>query len=76
VVDVSVGSDRRKRIVEKILRGSPETGDTHAGIDQQVAFPASHMPDVALLDADDVRLPQPGDAIGKALPLEPAVGDL
>ena len=49
--------------------------DPHSRIDQQVAVASPDMPDIALHDANHVRLPDPRDAVGQPLVLEPTIGN-
>src|SRR5262249_23110904 len=46
----------------------------HAGIDQQVAIAAAHMPDVAAVVVLDMRLVDPGDAVADGAALVPGFG--
>src|SRR5580658_8847048 len=45
MVHVSVSRNREQRILEEILCGGFEAGDTHAGIDQHVLITAADVPD-------------------------------
>ncbi len=75
VVDVCMGCNRGHRFVEQVLRGLVQAGDSHAAVDHQVAVTSAHMPDVALLEADDMRLPDEGDVVGDPFEIEPAGSD-
>jgi glycerol-3-phosphate dehydrogenase len=76
MVEVAVGGDGRQSLIEQFLGRRAQTRNPHAGVDEQIAVPTAHVPDVALLDTDHVGLPDAGDAIGEPLPLEPAIGDV
>ena len=63
MIEMSVSGDGAKRFVEKMASRLMQAGDPHSGVDEQVAVAPPHMPDVALHDPDDMRLPDPCDAI-------------
>ena len=76
MIDVGMGRYRADRLPEEMLSGLVEARDTHPGVNDQVAVAALNVPDVALFDADDVGFPDPRDAVGESLVVEPAMGDL
>src|SRR5271156_6338637 len=76
MVEMGVRGDRSHRLVEQMSSGLVQAGDTHPGVDDQVAVASPDMPDVTLHDPDDVRLPQARDASGQPLDFEPTVRDL
>lgn len=75
VIAVPVRCDRRDGLVEQVGHGVDEAGHTHAGVDDEVPVAASHMPDVATHQLDDVRLPQQRDTAGDRAAFEPTVSD-
>ena len=74
VVGVTVCRDGDEWAVA-IPRRAGEVADPHAGIDQQIAIAAAHVPDVALPDGVEVGLPEQRDGVVDPLRLEPALSD-
>jgi hypothetical protein len=75
VIGVHVRGHRRNRLLQQVCGGRLEAADAHAGIDQQIAIPALHVPDIAAEECSDVRFPQQVDFIADSSSLEPTVGN-
>src|ERR1700730_8486766 len=72
---MGMGGDGRQRLIEQMPGGIMQARNPHSRIDQQVAVASPDMPDIALHDADHVGLPEPCDAVGQPLVLEPTLGN-
>src|ERR1700675_3804349 len=76
MIEMGMSGDSCQSLVEQMPGGIMQARDPHAGVDQQVAVASPDMPDVTFHDANDMRPPDPRDAVGQALVLEPSMGNL
>src|ERR1700692_3932638 len=76
VIEMAMSGDSRQGLCEQMPGGIMQARDSHAGIDQQVAVASPDVPDITLHDANDMRLPDPRDAVRQPLVLEPSIGNL
>src|SRR5258708_23224603 len=76
VIQMGMSGDSRQGLLEQMPGGIMQARDPHAGIDQEVTVASPDVPDIALHDANDMRLPDPRDAVGQPLVLEPTIGNL
>src|ERR1700694_542892 len=76
VIEMGMGGNWRQGLIEQMLGGFMQARDSHSRIDQEVAVTSPDVPDIALHDSNDMRLPDPRDAVGQPLVLEPTIGNL
>ena len=76
VIEMRVGRHRQHGLLQQMARRFAQAHHAHAGVDDQIALAAAHMPDIAAHERHDMRLPQQGDIVIDAADLEPAIGDL
>src|ERR1700680_3203226 len=76
VIEMGMSGYCRPGLVEQMPGGIMQARDPHAGIDQEVAVASPDVPDITLHDANDMRLPDPRDAVGQPLGLKPSIGNL
>ena len=75
VVEMTVRGNGQERPVEQAVHGRAQGTDAQSRIDQEVAIPSAHVPDVAAQKGIGVRLPYQGDAVADLFPREPRIGD-
>ena len=75
VVVVHVRGDRDQRTLDEVGDLRTQRRDAEPGIDEEVALPPGHVPDVAAQQRMDVRLGEPRDPVVQTLSDEPSIRD-
>ena len=71
VIEVVVGRECERRLLEEIARGLVQARDAEPRVDEQRAIAAPHEPDVAARERVHMRLGEQGNTVGEGLAAKP-----
>lgn len=74
VIEMRVAGHRHQRLLGDQGNVAAQADHAPAGIDQQIALPATQVPDVAAVEFLDVGLVDPGHAIRQGADAKPVRG--